>query len=545
MYKNEKIKKIIENIPLNPGIYLMKNSEGNIMYVGKAKSLRKRVRQYFNRSPKSVRIQKMVSQIENIEYIVTNNELEALVLECNYIKENMPKYNVMLKDDKTYPYVKITVKDKYPRIFITRKKIDDGSMYFGPYTDVRMARDAVNMVKEIFPIKRCNTNFDKSSAKGPCLYYHIGRCLGPCINEVHLEEYKDMINQVVLFFNGNSTEIKKRISEDIDKCIEKLEFEKANKLKQRLDAIEKLSTKQQAANINENNIDVWGYVHKDSMLYMQVFKIREYKLLKHNNIKVECEDELEVPSSVVSIIEQSYNNTREDIPKKIYIRGVKEETIHVLNDYLTNLKGSRVEIKIPKIGDKLKLIETVENNIKININEDDSSNSVVNKLQELLGLNYDLNSLEAYDISNLRNEYIVGTMIRFEDGKLNKNMYRKFKIKSTNIQNDPLCMAEIISRRLNHAEDWPLPDLILLDGGKTQISAVKDLLELRNIDIDIIGMVKNDKHRTRGIINTNGDEIDLTVNKETKKILNFLTFIQDEVHRFTITYHRKLRDRIK
>ena len=547
----ERLKDIVSNIPLNPGIYMMKNIDNKIIYVGKAKSLRKRVRQYFSKSPKTLRIQNMVSKIENIEYIVTDNELEALVLECNYIKENMPKYNVMLKDDKSYPYIKITTNEKYPRIYITRRKLDDKNLYFGPYTDVGAARSAVETIKEIFPVKRCKTNFEKTTkGKVPCLYYHIGRCLGPCINELSLAEYKEMINQIVMFLNGNSSEIKNIITKEIDKCINNLEFEKAAKLKSRLDSINRLSLKQQADNINETNSDIWGYVYKmqEKQLYIQVFKIRNYKLLKHTNIKLDDIELQDIEASVLSIISQYYNSNKSDIPQKVYVKLENENELEILSSYLTSVKKTKVEVKAPKIGDKLKLIEMVEKNIKINIDEESNEVNSVILLQELLGLNYDLNIIEAYDISNLRNEYIVGAMIRFENGKLNKKMYRKFKIKWTDTQNDPLCMAEVIKRRIGHLEDWGTPDLILLDGGRTQLNAVKEVLKQANLeDIDVIGMVKNDKHRTRGIVDKNGKEINLvnTQDKGSRKILNFLTFLQDEVHRFVITYHRNLRDKIK
>ena len=546
-----RLKNIVSNIPLNPGIYMMKNIDGTIIYVGKAKSLRKRVRQYFNKSPKTMRIQKMVSQIENIEYIVTDNELEALVLECNYIKANSPKYNVMLKDDKTYPYIKITVREKYPRIYITRRKIEDKNLYFGPYTDVGAARRAVELIKEIFPIKRCKTNFEKvSTVKGPCLYYHIGRCLGPCINELSLNEYREMIDQVILFLNGNTSEIKRIIMSKISECVEKLEFEKAGKLKERLDSIDRLSLRQQADNINEVNSDIWAYVYKveEKKLYVQVFKIRNYKIQKHSNITLDEEEMLDIENDVLSLMSQYYNSNKEDIPKKIYVKIDNEEETKIVSDYISDIKGSKVEVKAPKIGDKLKLIEMVEKNIKINIDEENNEVNSVILLQELLGLNYDLNSIEAYDISNLRNEYIVGAMIRFEDGKLNEKMYRKFKIKSTDMQNDPLCMAEVLRRRLSHHEEWALPDLILIDGGKTQLNAALEVLKEMNMeDIDILGMVKDDKHRTRGIIDKNGNEIDLSKKQEknARKVLNFLTYLQDEVHRFVITYHRSLRDKIK
>lgn len=546
-----KLKNIVSDIPLNPGIYMMKNIDNEIIYVGKAKSLRKRVRQYFSKSPKTIRIEKMVSQIENIEYIVTDNELEALVLECNYIKENMPKYNVMLKDDKSYPYIKITIREKYPRIYITRRKLDDKNLYFGPYTDVGAARSAVETIKEIFPVKRCKTNFEKKTkTKVPCLYYYIGRCLGPCINELSLNEYKEMINQIVMFLNGNSNEIKNIITKDIDKCINNLEFEKAAKLKNRLDSINRLTLKQQVDNINETNSDIWGYVYKmkEKELYIQVFKIRNYKLLKHNNIKLVDIELQDIESSVLSIVSQYYNSNKQDIPQKVYVKIENETELEILSEYLTSIKKAKSQVKAPKIGDKLKLIEMVEKNIKINIDEETNEVHSVILLQELLGLNYDLNVIEAYDISNLKNEYIVGAMIRFEDGKLNKKMYRKFKIKWTDVQNDPLCMAEVIKRRLGHLEDWGTPDLILLDGGKTQLSAVKKVLKDSGLeDIDVIGMVKNDKHRTRGIIDKAGNEINLsdTQDKNHKKLLNFLTFLQDEVHRFVITYHRNLRDKVK
>ena len=546
-----RLKNIVSNIPLNPGIYMMKNIDGTIIYVGKAKSLRKRVRQYFNKSPKTMRIQKMVSQIENIEYIITDNELEALVLECNYIKANSPKYNVMLKDDKTYPYIKITVREKYPRIYITRRKIEDKNLYFGPYTDVGAARRTVELIKEIFPIKRCKTNFEKvSTVKGPCLYYHIGRCLGPCINELSLNEYREMIDQVILFLNGNTSEIKRIIMSKISECVEKLEFEKAGKLKERLDSIDRLSLRQQADNINEVNSDIWAYVYKveEKKLYVQVFKIRNYKIQKHSNITLDEEEMLDIENDVLSLMSQYYNSNKEDIPKKIYVKIDNEEETKIVSDYISDIKGSKVEVKAPKIGDKLKLIEMVEKNIKINIDEENNEVNSVILLQELLGLNYDLNSIEAYDISNLRNEYIVGAMIRFEDGKLNKKMYRKFKIKSTDMQNDPLCMAEVLRRRLSHHEEWALPDLILIDGGKTQLNAALEVLKEMNMeDIDILGMVKDDRHRTRGIIDKNGNEIDLSKKQEknARKVLNFLTYLQDEVHRFVITYHRSLRDKIK
>ena len=283
---NEYVKDIVKKIPYEPGIYMMKDEKGEIIYVGKAISLRKRVRQYFQKNNKTARIEKMASLVRNIDYIVVKNEVEALNLECNYIKKLSPKFNVMLKDDKTYPYIKVTIKDKYPLIYVTRRRVNDKSLYFGPYTNVSAMRDALHTIKEIFPVKRCKYNLDKTKVKNACLYYHIGRCLGPCINEVSLKAYKEMIEQVVLFLEGKTSDVKKMIQDQIDECIEKLDFEKASVLKQRLDNIEKFSQKQNVSNLNEISTDIWGYVFLDDTLYIQIFKIRDYKIVLHDNVKI-------------------------------------------------------------------------------------------------------------------------------------------------------------------------------------------------------------------------------------------------------------------
>lgn len=532
------VKSIVENLPFKPGIYMMKDENGEIIYVGKAISLRKRVRQYFQKNNKSKRIEKMVSLIRDISYIVTENEVEALVLECNYIKENRPKFNVMLKDDKTYPYVKINIKDKYPLITITRKKLNDKAMYFGPYTNVSAMRESLNSIKEIFPVKRCRYNLEKKKLSKPCLYYHIGRCLGPCINDVSLDEYKNMINQIVLFLQGKNSDIKDLIKKEMDDKIEKLEFEKAAKLKKRLDDIERINLKQKVANLNENSTDILGYVHHLNELYVQVFKIRDYKVVLHDNVILNDIAKEEIAEQVEYII-SNYYLSNEDIPKKVYVK-LEDKSIELLNQFFKE-KKININVMCPKKGDKAKLIDMVENNIHINI--EDRKNNVLADLSEVLSLTYEINSIESFDISNLRNEYIVGCMIRFEDKKLNKKMYRKFKIKSTTTQDDPKSMYEVITRRLKHSEDWPLPDAFFIDGGKNQVNVVKKALkEAGETNVLIYGMIKNDKHRTKGLIDKDGNEIDLSNNKN---ILNFLTFLQDEVHRFTITYHRKLRDSIK
>ena len=523
-----KIKNIISKIPKEPGIYMMKDKDNKIIYVGKAIILKKRVSQYFNKNNKSVRIENMVKLVENIEYIITKNEVEALVLECNYIKQLSPKFNVLLKDDKTYPYIKININEAYPTMYITRRKIEDKALYFGPYTSVKSIREVMNIIKQIFPLKRCKYNLEKTKIT-PCLYYHIGRCLGPCKNDINKDEYKKMIDQIILFLNGKTKEVENGIKEDIEKYIEKLEFEKANNLKQRLLDIEKINLKQSADNLNEVSTDVIGYILDNNNLYIQIFKIRGYKIVLNDNINIENVEKLDLNDILISCVSQYYIDI-EDIPKKIYIK-LDEEEQSLLDSFL-----EKVNIIVPKIGDKFKLIQMVENNIKINLEEKKDTN--LSELKQLLG--NDFETIESYDISNLKDDYIVGAMVRIDDGKLNKKLYRKFKIKSTLTQNDPLCMYEIISRRLKHTE-WEYPDVIFIDGGVSQVNAAKKAVNEIGLDILIYGMIKNSKHRTKGLIDSNGNEIEM----KSKKALNFITFIQDEVHRFAIKYHRQLRDKIE
>lgn len=540
----QKIKNIISKIPYNPGIYLMKDIDGNIIYVGKAKSLKKRVRQYFNKTNKTLRIQKMTEKVHNIEYVVTANELEALVLECNYIKSHSPKYNVMLKDDKSYPYIKITVNDKFPGIYITRQQKNDGAKYFGPYTDVGGVRDILNTVKEIFPIKRCKYNLNKIASKkvGPCLYYHIGRCLGPCINEVTQESYRHMIDEVILFLEGKVNQVNEYIDKQIESCIQKLEFEKAANLKQRKDKIASVFAKQNVSGFNEINTDIWGYVVLEGTAYIQVFKLRNGKVSFHDSLEVQDITEQEFKDNIFSIIPTYYSKSM-DIPAKIYIKDGTDDQHTILEEFLGDIKGKKVEVISPKKGDKLKLIHMIENNI--NVNHEEKKKNVLEDLKELLDVDFDIYTIEVYDISNLRNEYIVGAYITYEDKKLNKSKYRKFKIKSTETQNDVLSMKEVIERRLNHLDDWGEPDLICIDGGLPQVNAVKEVLREKNVDIAVIGLVKDDRHRTRGIIDLEGRDIDLRQDKKHSRVFNFLTYLQDEVHRFVITYHRSLRDRLK
>lgn len=534
----ERIKSIISKIPFDPGIYMMKDENGKIIYVGKAISLRKRVRQYFQKNNKSPRIEKMTTLVHDISYIVTKNEVEALILECNYIKENRPKFNVMLKDDKSYPYIKVTIKDKFPTVFITRRKLNDSNLYFGPYTNISALRNVLNTLKQIFPLKRCKYNLEKIKNKNGCLYYHIGRCIGPCMENTNLEDYRKMIDQVVLFLQGKTSTVEQIIKEEIEECIKRLEFEKAQKLKERLDEISIVSQKQNVDNLSEVSTDIFGFVKNLNTLYIQIFKIRNHRVSLHDNLQVKDIENDNIDEILTQVISSYYFDNNKDIPKKVYVKLSEENANLIMGAFVAN--NLNINVIVPKRGEKLELIRMVENNININLA--DKKETSVDELAKILDFKEGLDSIECYDISNLRNDYIVGCMIRFENKKLNKKMYRKFKIKSTLTQDDPKCMYEILTRRIKHSKEWPLPDLILVDGGKTQLAAVKKAFDDSNESCNLYGMVKNDKHRTRGLIDIYGNEYDI---KENKKVLNFLTFLQDEVHRFTITYHRSLRDKIK
>lgn len=544
MEKN-KIKKIVDKIPFSFGIYIMKDKDSNVIYVGKAKSLRKRVRQYFNSTKKSERIKKMVSLVDDIEYIATKNELEALSLECNYIKEYKPKYNVLLKDDKNYPYIKITIKEKYPTIYITRNLINDKNIYFGPYTDVNGLREVVKSIKEIFPIKRCKHSLNKSTNKkvGPCLYYHIKRCIGPCVNDKIEQEYKSMIQQIILFLEGKNSEIEKDIKKEIDVLINKLEFEKADILKRRLENITKLMEKQNVANLDEASADIIGYIYYENDIYIQIFKIRNNKISKHTNFYLKDHLKEEYNKIMYEVIPRYYEKDNVDIPNKIYVLLEDIEETQLLEQYLSKINNKKVKILSPKKGSKLQLIKMVENNININLelNKQDS----LENLTKLLNLNERIESIEAYDISNLKDQYIVGAQISYEESKLNKKKYRKYKIRTTETQNDTKSIYEIISRRLNHEDSMNLPDMFLIDGGINQVRAAKAALKDKNINIYVIGMIKDKRHKTKGIIDLSEKEVDLRKNNEYKPAFNLITMIQDEVHRFVINYHRSLRDKIK
>ncbi len=532
------IKEELKKLPEKPGVYIMRDKNDKIIYVGKAVVLKNRVKQYFMKTNKTLRIQKMVSLIDHFEYIVTDNESEALILECNLIKKNMPKFNVLLKDDKTYPYIKIDVTSKFPNVFITRKIKNDGAKYFGPYASAGSAKEMLNFIRERFQIRQCKKF---KSEKRACLNYHIKKCLAPCVGYVTEEEYKKLIDQIVLLLEGKTSKVISQLSQEIEDLSKKQEYEKAALLRDKMVAIERISEKQKVSNINEKSIDVIGFSQNELYICIEVFFVRNSKMIGREHYFYENTDDVK---SILSQFVKQYYIEKLDVPSKIMVASNIEDK-EALEELLSNKMQRKIEIKIPKKGEKLRFIEMANNNAKITLdNKAKEKTDLVIKLKETLGLSVVPKKIECFDISNLAGNYIVAGMCVAKDGVINKNLARRFKIKTVFMQDDPRCMEEVVTRRLKHSIENPkgafgeLPDLILADGGITQINAIKNAIKKYDLSIPVFGMVKDDKHKTRALINEKKEELDLD-----EALMNFITLMQDEVHKIAIEYNRKLRNK--
>ena len=533
------IEEELKKLPAKPGVYIMHDTDENIIYVGKAVSLKNRVRQYFRKNNKTARIEKMVSLISYFEYIVVDNEAEALILECNLIKKNKPKFNVLLKDDKTYPYIKITLNEEYPTIYTTRRILNDGAKYFGPYANSGSSKEMVDFIKQKFKIRQCR-NF--KSNKRVCLNYHIGRCPGPCVNNVSKEEYMKQIDEIIDFLDGKAVNIIKRLKVEIEEAASKQEYEKAAYLRDKMIAIENISQKQKVSNINENAIDVIGIAKNSLTACIEVFFVRQSKMIGRENYFWNDLLDLEEKEILSEFVKQYYL-TSENIPSKIMVSEEIEDK-EVLEEILTKKIGRKVEIKHPQKGEKLRFVEMAKNNAKVSLeNKADDKYNVLNELKELLNLDKLPRKIECYDISNLSGTNMVAGMCVLKDGTINKKLSRRFKIKNVLGQDDPACMKEVISRRLKHSIDNPnggfgkLPEAIFVDGGITQLRAAKEVIKEYNLSIPVFGMVKNDKHTTRALIDEQRNELELS-----EELKNLITKFQDTVHNTAIEYHRKLRD---
>lgn len=534
------IEEELKKLPNKPGVYVMRDKEDNIIYVGKAISLKNRVRQYFRKTDKTPRIEKMVSLIDHFEYIVVDNEAEALILECNLIKKNRPKFNVLLKDDKTYPYIKIDLASNYPGVFLTRRIIKDGSKYFGPYANAGAAKEMVNFIKEKYKIRQCKILKERTR---PCLNYHINKCLAPCMGYVTKEEYRTQIDEIIDLLEGKTEKLKKELEKQMKEASEKLDFEKAAYIRDKIQAIERISEKQKVSNISENNIDVIGIAKSELEICIEIFFVRGSKMIGREHYFYSDLKDMEYKEIVSGFIKQYYIDNP-NIPNKIMIREEIEDK-EAIEQWLSTMLGKKVEIKSPKKGEKLRFVEMAENNAKVTLeNKEKDKSEILMELKEILKLDKLPRKIETYDISNLSGEYTVAGMCVMQDGVIKKNLSRRFKIKTVFGQDDPRCMEEVVSRRLKHSIENPkggfgkLPDVIFADGGITQIRAIQTAVKKAKLNIPVFGMVKNDKHQTRALMDEQRKELEISQN-----LMNQITKFQDTVHDTAITYHRKLRDK--
>ena len=609
------IEEELKKLPKKPGVYIMHDKNDKIIYVGKAINLKRRVTSYFRKTNKTQRILNMVALIDHFEYIVCDNEAEALILECNLIKKNMPKFNVLLKDGKTYPYIKINVKADYPDVYITRKILNDGARYFGPYANPGAAKEMVDFIKSKFKIRQCK-NFKYNDR--PCLNYHIKKCLAPCMGYVSKEEYRKQIDQIISILEGRTEQVQKELTNQMNEASKKLEFEKAAQLRDELVAVERISQRQKVSNISDNDIDVIGIARNEQEICVEILYIRNSKMIGRDNFFLKGLND-EEDEEIISQFMKQYYTGRTIFPNKIMCRNDFEER-ELLEMWFTQESGRKVEIKVPQKGEKIRLVEMAENNAKISLdNKEKAHKNVIVEMKDTLKLDRLPRKIESYDISNISGQYMVAGMCVMIDGMIKKNLARRFRIKTVFGQDDPRCMEEVITRRLRHsidlnkielgepletkvAEDneeytydenqWKdekrktesieqkleesrkplvtirdknkfdnlpeeikekysedkgfgrLPDLILADGGITQIRAT--LQAIKNIEneigvklgIRVFGMVKNDKHQTRALMDEYRHEVEIS-----EELFNLITNFQNSVHDTAIGYHKFLRDK--
>ena len=534
------IEEELKKLPNKPGVYIMHDKDDNIIYVGKAVSLKNRVRQYFRKNKKTKRIENMVSLVNYFEYIVTDNEAEALILECNLIKKNMPKFNVLLKDDKTYPYIKINVRADYPEVYITRRIINDSSKYFGPYANAGAAKEMVDFIKDKFKIRQCK-NFKYKDR--PCLNYHIKKCFAPCMGYISKDEYRKNIDEVIALLEGKTDKIKRSLMEEIKQASDSMQYEKAAYLRDKKLAIEAITEKQKVSNISENDIDVIGIARNDFKICVEIFFIRKSKMQGREHYFIDnLEDETD--REILSSFIKQYYIDKTPLPNKIMVKETIDDK-EIIEQWLTKTAGRKIEIKSPQKGEKLKLVEMAEKNALITLeNKEKDKYNILLELKEILNLKKIPQKIESYDISNINGSFIVAGMCVMQNGIVKKNLSRRFKIKTVLQQDDPKCMQEVIERRLKHSLENPnggfgtLPDLIFVDGGINQIKAAKRASLKYELSIPIYGMVKNDKHQTRALIDENKREIKLS-----DELMKAITNFQDCVHNTAIEYHRKVRSK--
>ena len=555
----------LKKLPRKPGVYIMRDDKDVILYVGKAINLHNRVRSYFRENiGRGPAIDQMVSLIARFEYIVTDSELEALVLENNLIKENSPKYNTLLKDDKTYPYIKVTVGEDYPRILFSRTMKKDKSRYFGPYTSAAAVKDTIELLNKLYQLRTCNRVLPRDTGlERPCLNYHIKQCLAPCQGYVSKEEYRQQVVGALEFLNGNYSPILKDLEEKMKKAAEAMEFEDAARYRDLLSSVRQVSQKQKITEGVGEDKDILALYQDETEAVVQVFFVRDGKLIGREHYYMTHVPENNKPAILQDFVKQFYAGTP-FIPRELMLQ-YEIEDAELIEKWLSERKGSRVYLKVPKIGSKEKLVELAAQNAKLVLSQDREklkreegrTIGAVKEISDLLQLPLTGTArMEAYDISNINGFENVGSMVVYEKGKPKRSDYRKFKIKSVSGPDDYACMREVLTRRFRHGMEeskeleeqemdqeygsfTKFPDLILMDGGRGQVNIALSVLEELGIDIPVCGMVKDDNHRTRGLYYHN-IELPIDTHSEGFKLI---TRIQDEAHRFAIEYHRSLRSK--
>ncbi|MDE6943989.1 MAG: excinuclease ABC subunit UvrC [Lachnospiraceae bacterium] len=553
----------LKKLPNSPGVYLMHDAGDTIIYVGKAVNLHSRVRSYFRKIVgRGPQIDKMVEQIARFEYIVTDSELEALVLENNLIKEYSPKYNTMLKDDKTYPYIKVTVGEEYPRILFSREMKKDRSKYFGPYTSAASVKDTIDLMNKLYQLKTCNRRLPRDiGLERPCLNYHIKQCLAPCQGYISKEEYRERVEQALDFLNGNYKPLLKNLEDKMAQASENLEFEEAIRYRDLYNSVKSVAQKQKITDSNGEDKDILALAKDETDAVVQVFFVRDGKLIGREHFYMTHVEGYDTAQILLDFVKQFYAGTP-FIPRELMLQEEIAD-LEILEKWLSSRKGSRVYLRVPKKGAKEKLVELAAQNAHLVLSQDKErikreegrTIGAVKEIAALLELEH-VSRMEAFDISNISGFANVGSMVVFEKGKAKRSDYRKFRIQSVSGPDDYACMKEVLTRRFLHGMEekeeldrkeighelgsfTKFPDLLLMDGGRGQVNIALQVLEELQLDIPVCGMVKDDNHRTRGLYYRNV-EIPIDTHSEGFKLI---TRIQDEAHRFAIEYHRSLRSK--
>ena len=551
------IEEELKKLPAKPGVYLMHDEKDEIIYVGKAISLKNRVRQYFQSSRnKGVKIEQMVTHIRRFEYIVTDSELEALVLECNLIKEYRPKYNTMLVDDKTYPFIKVTVQEPFPRIMMVRRQAKDKAKYFGPFTSSQAVKDIIDMVRKLYRLRSCGRTLPRDIGKErPCLYYHIKQCDAPCQGYISSDQYRESIDEVVKFLSGHYDGILKELEEKMLEASEQMEFEKAIEYRELISSVKKISEKQKITDAGRpgEDRDVLAVAREEGDAVVQVFFIRGGRLIGRDHFYLRTDPDETKAEILASFIKQFYAGTPY-IPRELLLPYELAEA-DLLTEWMTKRRGHKVTFTVPKKGEKEKLCELAQKNAAMVLAKDKErlireagrTTGAVRELEQIIGI-AGIRRMEAFDISNTNGFASVGSMVVYEDGKPKRSDYRKFRIKGVEGADDYASMREVLTRRFQHGlkekEEGKefggftvFPDLILMDGGKGQVHIAEEVLDALHIQIPVCGMVKDDRHRTRGLYYRD-EELPIRTDSEAFKLI---TRVQDEAHRFAIEFHRKLR----